>query len=81
MYVIFDRVLVTNAMPMNLLVIQGYNTVVPSKNTVSANIKHSRYFFVTFNFWSIYYYGIRFYIHMFDMVDTAFSYGRALIVC
>ena len=27
------------------------------------------------------YYGKRLYVQMFDMVDTAFSYGRALIVC
>ncbi len=56
-------------------------TAVPSKNAVSANIKHSRYFHQTSNFWSIHYYGKRLYVHMFNAVDTAFSYGRALIVC
>ncbi len=47
------------------------------KNAVSASIKHSRYF----HFWSIRYCSKRLYIHMFDMLDTAFSYGKTLIVC
>ncbi len=38
----------------------------PSKNAVSANIKHRP---------SIYFHSDkRLYVHMFDMVDTAFSY-------
>ncbi len=30
------------------------------------------------NFWSIHFHGKRLYAHMFNMVDTAFSNGRAL---
>ena len=58
-----------------------FNTAPPSKNAVSANIKHSIYFHLTSNFWSIRYCGKRLYVHMFDMVYTAFSYGRTLVVC
>ncbi len=52
-----------------------------SKNTLSANIKHSRYFHLTSNFWSIHFHAKRLYVHIFDMVDTFFSYWRASIVC
>ncbi len=61
--------------------IRYFNAAVPSKNAVSANIKHKRYFLFTSSVWSIHYCGKRLYVHMFDMVDTAFRYGRALIVC
>ncbi len=46
------------------------------------NIKHIKYFHLTPNFWSIHYHGKRLHVHMFVIVyvDTAFSYGRALIV-
>ncbi len=60
------------------------NSAIPSKNAVFmvfANIKHSRQFRLTSKFWSIHYCGKRLYVHMFDMVDTAFSYGRALVGC
>ncbi len=53
-------------------------TAVPSKNTVSAIVRTSIKRQI---FWWIYSYGKRLYVHVFDMVDTAFSYGRALIVC
>ena len=53
----------------------------PSKNTVSANIKHIRYFHQSSNFWSIHYYSKSLYVHVWYMVDTAFSYWTALIVC
>ena len=57
------------------------SSAVPSKNAVSADINHSRYFHWTSNFWSIHYCVKRLYVHMFDMLDTVLSYGRALIVC
>ena len=38
-------------------------SAVPSKNAVSANIKHSRYFQYTFNFCSFHYCGKRLYVH------------------
>ena len=50
------------------LFMQHVTSAVPSKIAVSANIKHSRYFHETFNL----------YVHM---VNTAFSYGRTLIIC
>ena len=50
------------------------NAAVPSKNTASADIKHSRYFHKTSNFWSIHYCGKRLYVRMFHIVDTAFRY-------
>ncbi len=58
-----------------------YNSVPQSKNTISTNIKHSRYFHLMSNFWSFHYCGKRLYIHMSDIVGTPFSYGRELIVC
>ncbi len=60
----------------------NYIPAVQSKNAVSANIKHGRYFHQTSIFWAIYYLWYKkLYVHMVDMVDTVFSYGRALIVC
>ena len=56
-------------------------TAVQSKNAVRANIKHNRYFHLTPNFRPIHCHGKRLYGHMFDMVDSIFSYWRALIVC
>ncbi len=52
-----------------------------SKNTVSTNIKHSRYIHLMSNILSIHFHTKRFYVHMFDIVDTLFSYGRGLIIC
>ena len=49
-----------------------YDSAVVSKNEVFANIKHSRYFHWTYNFWSIHYCGKKLYVHVFDMVDNAF---------
>ena len=55
---------------------------VPNKNAVTANIKQNRYFHLKSSFWSIksFWFIESMYGHMFDRVDTAFSYGRALIV-
>ncbi len=64
-------------MYMNISIEMGGNntSAAPSKNAVSANIKHSRYPSIEqLNFWSIHYCDKRLYVHMFDMVDTAFSY-------
>ena len=49
---------------------------------VCANIEHSRYIlpFKTSNFRLIYFHTKRLYGYMFDVVDTPFSYGRALSV-
>ncbi len=33
------------------------------------------------NLWSIHYCSKRLYVHIFSVVDTALSYGRALIIC
>ncbi len=53
-----------------------------SKNAVSANIKHSStYIHLMSNFLSIHFHTKRLYVHMFDKVDTSFSYGGVLIVC
>ena len=52
-----------------------------SKNAVSRNIKQSRYIHLMSNFSSISFHIERLYVHMFDIVDTPFSYGRGLIVC
>ncbi len=52
-----------------------------SKNAVSTNIKHSRYIHLMSNFSSIHFHAKRLYVHMFDIVDTPFSYGRGLITC
>ncbi len=51
-----------------------------SKNAVSTNLKHSRYIHLMSNFLSIHSHTKRLYVHMFDIVDTAFNYCRALIV-
>ena len=54
-------------------------SALPSKNTVSTNIKHSIYpFNVKFLVNPL---PKRLYVHMFAIVDTAFSYERGLIVC
>ncbi len=52
-----------------------------SKNAVSINIKLSRYIHLMSNFSSIHFHTKRLYVHMFDIVDTPFSYRRQLIVC
>ncbi len=57
------------------------NSAVPSKNAVSANIKHSRYFHYTSNFFQSTTVVKGCMYIMFNVVDTAFSYGRALFVC
>ncbi len=57
------------------------NYAVLSKNAVSANINNSRYFCYASHFWWIHYCGKRLYVHMFHIVDTAFSYWREFIVC
>ncbi len=51
-----------------------------SKNAVSTNITHSRYIYLMSNFSSIHFHKGWMYI-MFDIVDTACSYGRGLTVC
>ena len=51
-----------------------------SKTAVSTNIKHSRYIHLMSDFLSIHFHTERLYVHMFDVVDTPFSYGRGLIV-
>ncbi len=58
-----------------------YISAPQSKNAVSTNIKHRRYIHLMSNFLSIHFYTRRLYVHMFDLVDTPFSYGRGLIVC
>ena len=52
-----------------------------SKNVVSTNIKHSRYIHLMSNFLPIYFHTKRLYVHMFDIPDTPFGYGRGLIIC
>ena len=52
-----------------------------SKTEVSTTIKHSRYFHLTSTFRSIHYCCKRFHVSMSNVVDTTFSYERALIVC
>ncbi len=49
--------------------------------TQYVQISNIVYFHLTCYFRSIHSHGKRLCGHMFDMVDTAFSYGRALIVC
>ena len=56
-------------------------TTVQSKNAVCAFIKHNRYFNCVYNFTSIHSHAKRLYFHIFDVVDTAFSYEKELIVC
>ncbi len=56
-------------------------SVPQSKNAVSTNLRYSRYIHLMSNFSSIHFHTKRLYEHMFDIVDTAFSYGRELIVC
>ncbi len=58
------------------------NTCAPqSKNTVSRSIKLSRYIHLMSNFLSIHFHTRMLYVHMIDIVDTLFSYGRGLIIC
>ncbi len=64
-----------------LLIVHNPYAAVLCKNAVSANTKHGRYFHQTSHFRSIHNCSKRLYVHMFDVVDTAFSYGRALIIC
>ena len=52
-----------------------------SKNAVCTSIKPSSYIHLMSNFLSIYFYTKKLYVHMFDIVDTPFSYGRESIVC
>ena len=52
-----------------------------SKNAVSTIYKQSRYIHLMSNLSSIHFHTKRLYVHMFDIVDTSFSYGRGLIVC
>ena len=53
-----------------------------SKNAVCALItEHKRYFHSTYNFTSIHSHAKKLYLHMFDKVNTVFSYERELIVC
>ena len=52
-----------------------------SKNAVSTNIKHSVYIQSMSNFSTIDFHTKRLYVHMIDIADTPFSYGRELIVC
>ena len=47
-----------------------------NKNAVCEFIKHSRYIYLTNNFTSIHSHAERLYLHMFDLVDTAFSYEK-----
>ena len=54
-------------------------STVQSKNTVCAFIKHSKYFRLQYNFTSIHSHVKKLYLHMFDIVDTAFRYERELI--
>ncbi len=56
-------------------------SAVRSKKTVCANIKHNRYCHLTSTLMSIHSHGKRLYGHMCDIVDTAFRYWRALIIC
>ncbi len=58
-----------------------YTFAPKSKNVVSTDIKHGRYIYLISNFLSIHFHTERFYVHMFDIVDTPFSYGRGLILC
>ena len=55
--------------------------IVPSKNAVSANIKHIGPIEHAISGQSTPMVKCCMNILMFDVVDTAFSYGRALIVC
>ncbi len=59
-----------------------FSTSAPqSTNEVSTNIKQSRYIHLMSNFLSIHFHTKGLQVHMFDIVDTLFSYGRGLIVC
>ncbi len=51
-----------------------------SKNTVFTNIIHSRYIHLMSNFLSIHFHMKRLYVHMFDIINTPFIYGRGLIM-
>ena len=43
------------------------HSAIPSKNAVSTNTQHNRYFHETSNFCSIYYCGKRLYVHIFNV--------------
>ena len=51
------------------------------KTQLSTNIKHRRYIHLMWNFLPIHFHTKRLYVHMDEIVDTLFSYGRWLIVC
>ncbi len=56
------------------------HAAIPSKNAVSANIKHSIYLIkhsISGQSTTV----VKGCMYMFDMVDTTFSYRRPLIVC
>ena len=55
-------------------------TASQSKNAVCTLIEHNRYVHLTYNFASIYLHAKKLYLHMFDIVDTAFGYESKLIV-
>ena len=59
----------------------GACAALQSKNAVCAFIKHSRYFHLMHNYISIHSHAKKLYLHMSDIVDTAFSYERELIIC
>ena len=44
-------------------------------------MKYRRYFYLRYNFPSIHFHAKMLYLHMFDIVDTVFSFERKLIVC
>ncbi len=52
-----------------------------SKNAVCANIKRSRYFHQTLNFWSFHSILKGCMYNMFYIKDTPLSYGKTLIFC
>ena len=56
-------------------------SAVLSKNAICAFLKHSIHFHLTYSFTSIPSHAKKLYLHMFDIVDTAFSYERELITC
>ncbi len=65
----------------NLYVPTYFRSAPQSKNAVSTNIRYSRYIHLMSNFSSIHFHTKRLYVHMFDTLDTPFSYGIGLIVC
>ncbi len=75
--------LIWNGQDLNLvwMGIYHHNFAPQSKNAVSTNIKHSRYIHLMSNCSSIHFHTKKLYLHMFDAVDTPFSYGKGFIVC